>query len=388
MSDRDDPVRAGSAGRPGGIAGVLRNWSDRYDRFQRRWFATPAVVSGILLVLGILPFVLDARVFGVGLGTFLSVHILTIALVWAITAQSWNVISGFAGQFSFGHAAFFGLGAYVPLILVREFGVNPWIGMLVGGIVASLYGLFIGVLTFRFRVRGSYFTLATLAFAELLLYLFINVEALGSASGFVKPLPRSYGADFGLVAFQFRETLPYYYVALALLAVVSFVAIVIKQSRIGLYLRAIRDDEAAARAVGIPTVRYKLLAFGVSAFFTAWAGTFWTMYFSSIRPEVVFGLLVNIDILLPAVIGGIGTVAGPIVGSVVLTGASEAARQSFDLPGVQDVVYGLILLAIVLRGSGAVGSLVRRPIQRLRTILDRRGSPDEPARAGPGPGDD
>ncbi|MFB6253843.1 MAG: branched-chain amino acid ABC transporter permease [Halobacteriaceae archaeon] len=317
----------------------------------------PLIVLGILfLILSALPLLLDMSVFGLCLGTFLSIHILVVTLIWAIAAQSWNIVSGFVGQFSFGHAAFFGLGAFTPLILAQKFAINPWIGLIIGSILATLYALFIGFLSFRYDVRGSYFTLATLAFAELLLYIFINVNSLGGASGYVKPLPSVYGTSFGLIAFQFTSRLPYYYISLAFLIIVTAVAFGIKESHFGLYLFAIRDDEDAAAAVGIPTVRFKIYGLAVSAFFTAWAGTVWSMYFTSIQPRTVFGVLVNLDILLPAVIGGLGTAVGPIIGSIALTIASELARQFIGVPELQDIIHGILLLVIILRSPGGVVS--------------------------------
>jgi len=339
-----------------------------------RWYATPVLwVCGFAL-LAVLPQALSVRVFGVGLGTIMSLQALILALLWATAAQSWNLVSGFAGQFSLGHAAFFGLGAYIPLVLASEFGVSPWLGLLAGAVVAAAYGLCLGGLTFRYDISGSYFVLVTLAFAELLFFLFVNVDAVGGASGVVKPLPDAYGARFGLVAFQFRERLPYYYVVLAFLAVVTLVSLVLQRSQTGLYLHAIRDDEDAARAVGIPTVRYKLFALGLSAFFTAWAGTFWAMYFPSIRPRVVFGVLVNIDIVLPAAIGGIGTVAGPIVGAFALEVISEAGRRAVDFPELQDVIGGVVLLVVVLKSPGGLVSLPGKATALLDRLTGERRS--------------
>lgn len=334
----------------GAVVASLRTLGDR-------WYATPALTVGAFALLAVLPQALDVRVFGVGLASVLSLQALILALLWATAAQSWNLVSGFAGQFSLGHAAFFGLGAYTPLVLAREFGVSPWLGMLAGGVVAVGYALCLGGLTFRYDIRGSYFVLVTLAFAELLLYLFVNVDAVGGASGVVKPLPDAYGAEFGLAAFQFTGRLPYYYVVLSFLAVVTLVALLLERSQTGLYLHAIRDDEDAARAVGIPTVRYKLFALALSAFFTAWAGAFWAMYFPSIRPRVVFGVLVNIDIVLPAAVGGIGTVAGPVVGAFALEIISGLGRQAVDFPELQDIVGGVVLLLVVLKSPGGLVSL-------------------------------
>lgn len=387
MPDRRERSGADSHGLDEGPTAWLLH---EYERFRQRRYAPLATLTLVVVGLAVLPELLGVTVLGVSVGTVLSVHILIIALVWATAAQAWNLISGFGGQFSFGHAAFFGIGAYVPIVLIREFAVNPWVGMLAGGVIAGLYGLLMGGLCFRYRLRGNYFTLATLAFAELLRHVFINLPALGGASGYVRPLPRVYAPDYGLVAFQFRDNRPYYYVILGFLALVSLVALVVKQSQLGLHLAAIRDDEDAALAVGVPAVRYKLVALAASGFFTAWAGTFWAMYFTSIRPNVVFDLLVNIDILLPAIVGGLGTVIGPIAGSLALTFASEVARHAVDVSGLENLVYGLFLFAIVFYSPAGVsswpGSLVtslRRSGQRLRgRALSRAANGGANGRAG------
>lgn len=335
---------------PWRAAARVASWWDRRD-------STLVVVPVAFALLLVLPMGLDVSLFGTSLGWLLSVHLLVVTLIYAVAATGWNLAAGLAGQFSFGHAAFFGLGAYAPLVLAREFAISPWIGMGIGGALAALYALFIGTLSYRYGVQGSYFALITLAFAELLLYAFVNVERLGGASGFVKPLPGAYDAEFGLAAFQFRDTLPYYYVVLGVLAVVTLVTVAIERSRIGLYLAAIRDDEDGAAAVGIPTTRYKLFALAASAFMTALAGSCFAMYSTSIRPRVVFGVLVNLDVLLPAVVGGLGLLVGPIVGSFVLTVLSELARQSLGGPEVQRVAYGAILLVVVIWTPGGVTSL-------------------------------
>lgn len=336
-----------------------------YGRFRRRWYALPVLVAGTFAVLSMLPFVLEVTILGVPIGAFLTLQTLTLALIWATTAQAWNLTTGYAGQFSFGHAAFFGLGAYIPILLIEYFAINPWLGMLVGGLIAALYGLVIGGLCFRYGVRDEYFGLTTLAFAELLRYVFLNASWLGGASGFVKPLPREYADGYGLVAFQFTTDLPYYYLIFSFLLVVTLASLAIRQSRFGLYLFAIRDNERAAAALGVPIFRYKLASFTVSAFFTAWAGAFWGMYFSSIRPEVVFDLLVNVEILLPAVVGGAGTVLGPIVGAIVVTPSAEIARGLADVPGTDWIVYGGFLILIALYSPKGVVSWPGRLVELL-----------------------
>jgi len=354
------------------VSDTLTAVADRWGQFRRRWYATPLILVAIFLFLVILPWIRNYALFGFAPIGWLSVNILIITLVWATTAQAWNIMSGYTGQFSFGHAAFFGIGAYATIILIREFGISPWIGMLVGSVIAAAYGLLIGALTFRYDLEGHYFALATLAFAVLLRFVFNNVAELGSASGFFKPLPRTYADGPGLAAFQFLETLPYYYVILAFLVVVTAISWVVHDSKLGLHLFAIREDEDAAAAVGVPTYQYKLLGISLSAFLTAWPGAFWAMYFDTIRPDTVFDLLVNVEILLPAIVGGVGTVVGPIVGSFVVTPLSELARQSIELEGLSTIIYGLILIGIVLYSPRGVVSWPRRAYELLADSPDSR----------------
>lgn len=347
------------------VSNIVDRAIQRYGRFRDRWYSTPVLLVAVFAFLAVLPVIRTASVLGFSPLAWLSINMLIITLVWATAAQAWNIMSGFTGAFSFGHAAFFGIGAYATILLIREFGLSPWIGMFVGSVFAGLYGLVIGVLSFRYKLEGHYFALATLAFAELLRYLFNNVAFMGGASGFFKPLPREYADGPGLAAFQFLETLPYYYVILAFLVVVTAISLVIHHSQFGLHLFAIREREAAAAAVGIPTFRYKLVAVSLSAFLTAWPGAFWAMYFDTIRPDTVFDLLVNVEVLLPAIVGGVGTVIGPIVGSFVVTPVSELARQSIEISGLNTIIYGLVLVLIVLYSPKGVVSWPRRARQLL-----------------------
>lgn len=355
------------------MSGRLVRAVERYGRFRERWYATPVVLGLVFVVLAALPAIRTVSVFGVSPLAWLSVNMLVITLVWATTAQAWNIMSGYTGQFSFGHAAFFGVGAYATIILVREFAISPWVGMAVGSLVAAAYGLLVGGLTFRYELEGHYFALATLAFAELTRFLFTNVSELGGASGFFKPLPREYAEGPGLVAFQFLDQLPYYYVILGFLVVVTAVSLVVHHSQLGFYLFAIREDERAAAAVGVPAYRYKLFGVSLSAFFTAWPGAFWAMYFDTIRPNTVFDLLVNVEVLLPAIVGGIGTVVGPIVGSFVVTPVSELVRQSVELAGLNNAIYGIVLVGIVLYSPNGVVSWPGRTWR----LLQERGEDDD-----------
>jgi branched-chain amino acid transport system permease protein len=286
-------------------------------------------------------------------------------------------MSGYTGQFSFGHAAFFGIGAYATIMAIREVGLSPWVGMLIGAGVAAVVGLLVGGLTFRYELQGHYFALATLAVAELLRYSFNSVPFLGEGSGFFKPFPREYDSEFGLAAFQFQTQEPYFYLIFGFLVFITGVAWVIRSSKLGLYLFAIREREPAAAAVGIPTYRYKLMAFGASAALTAVPGAFWAMYFDTIRPDTVFAILINVEILLPAVVGGLGTVVGPIVGSFVVTPISEYARQSVDLHGLNNIIYGIVLILIVLYSPRGVVSWPTRASELVAAWRRPTGSTDE-----------
>nr|WP_236639658.1 branched-chain amino acid ABC transporter permease [Salinigranum halophilum] len=312
-------------------------------------------------LLALLPMIIEFELLGFSLGSVLTLKMLIVTLVFAYASQSWNIVSGFTGYFSFGHAAFFGIGAYATMKLAIDFAVNPWVGMLVGGVVAMVVGFAVGYLNFRYNLRGHYFALATFAVAMLFSVGTNNVSELRGAIGFYRPFPRDYGLDYGLAAFQFTSDLPYYYLILGLLVVVTTVAYAIRESQAGLYLFAIRENEDAAASVGIPTYRYKMLATGVSAFFTAWAGSFWSMYFEIVRPDTVFGLFKNVEILLPAVVGGIGTVAGPILGAFVVFPLAEFFRVNVDqVVGLDDVVYGVALVAIALLLPNGLISLRER----------------------------
>jgi branched-chain amino acid transport system permease protein len=336
---------------------AIESVRDRYRTFDDRRYAP--LVKGVALfgLLAALPTLIEIDVAGMEIAALLSLKVLILTVIYAYTAQAWNIMSGYTGQFSFGHAAFFGVGAYATQALVVDFAVNPWVGMLVGGVLAAGYGLVIGALSFRFNLQGHYFALATLAFAELLRFVVTNMSELRGANGYFKPFPRDYGAEYGLVAFQFQNDLPYYYLIVGFLLVVTLVSWVIKNSWVGLYFFAIREDERAAASVGVPSFRYKLIGVAVSAFFTALGGAYWSMYFNTIRPDTVFALFKNVELLLPAVVGGPGTLLGPIVGSFIVTPVSEVARTTFsDINGLDRIIYGAFLVAIVIYSPRGVVS--------------------------------
>lgn len=280
------------------------------------------------------------------------VHILVLIVFFAFLGTAWNLLGGYAGQFSFGHAAFFGIGAYTSTLLLVKGGVSPWVGLWVGGLAAALFGCFAGYLSFRYGLRGPYFALVTLAFAEMLRLLAVNWMAVGGPMGLLIPLP---GGGDSLARLQFREKLPYYYVALVLLAGALWLTRRIERSRLGYTLIAIRENEDAAEASGVNTLAAKLWAMGLSAFLTALGGTFYAQYFSFIDPTLVFGAPVSVEILLRPIVGGSGTLIGPLLGSLVLTPLSEVTRSVIrGRPGVDVMIYGAILVVVVTFLPGGI----------------------------------
>lgn len=293
---------------------------------------------------------------------FLSTFHLSIVILiffWAYLGQCWNIMTGYAGQFSFGHAAYFGIGAYTSTWLLVNMGVNPWIGMIIGGIFAMLFGLFIGFLAFRSGLRGIYFALTTFAFSMVLLFTSSNLAILNKTMGIQVPL---IGGDSWL-RFQFETTkVPYYYIILGMVVAAIIVTYFIGRSKLGYYFKAIREDQDAADALGVNPFRYKMTAMGISSFMTALGGTFYAQYFYYIDPDLVFGFFFNVEILLGPIIGGVGTLLGPTVGAMILTLLSEFTRTiirqppgflPFLLPlqgraGVDLMLYGLVLIGIVI----------------------------------------
>lgn len=302
----------------------------------------------ILLVLTLVPSVL-------GLSSY-NMHLLIMVLFFAYLSTCWNLLGGFAGQHSIGHSAFVGLGAYTSTFLFLKIGLNPWLGMLAGGVVAALAGLFIGYLSFRYRLKGLYFVLVTIAFTEILVLLFSNIRFLGGASGLVVPL-----GDGGLRLFQFRAKNPYYFIILAMAGFMIFYTYWASRARFGYYLKAIRENEEAARAVGVPVTRYKLQATAVSAFFSAFGGTFYAQYTYFIDPPTILGFNLSIEILIYPIVGGIGTVFGPLLGACVLYPLAEVIRTMLGAKttGVHMMVYGAILVFTMIFAPRGIAGLLQ-----------------------------
>ena len=280
-------------------------------------------------------------------------HILLYCFFFAYFGLAWSILGVLAGQLSLGHAVFFGIGAYTSTILLIKFELSPWVGMLLGAVLAAVVGILLGFPCFR--LRGAFYALATLAFAEVLrLIAEYWIPLTGGPGGLVVPL-----VGDSILHFQFLSKVPYYYIMYALLLLMAFVTYRILRSKFGFYLAAIRDDEDAARSIGVNVFRCKLKAAAISAFFTGTLGTFYAQYTRYIDPAGVFGLWRSCDPIIVAIVGGAG-VLGPILGSFILTPATEALIITLGgkYATVKMMAYGLLIAMVVLwLPQGVVGPI-------------------------------
>jgi len=272
------------------------------------------------------------------------IHVLILIFFFAYLGQCWNILGGYAGQMSLGHATYFGVGAYISTLLFIHWGLTPWVGMFLGAFGALIFGLFTGYLCFRFGLKGPYFALATLAFTEILRLISLNMMSIGGASGLLVPL-----AGNKPFLFQFTEKKGYYYVIFAMMVLSILIVRKIEKSKMGFYFKSIHENEDAAEALGIDTQRYKLIATGISAFLTAFGGTFYAQYLMYIQPDLTFSPFTSIEILLRTIIGGMGTVYGPVLGSFILTPLSEITRTLLGgKTGVNIMIFGAILMFVCI----------------------------------------
>jgi branched-chain amino acid transport system permease protein len=274
-----------------------------------------------------------------------TVTLFTLIFFYGFLGQAWNVVGGYAGQLSAGHAAFLGIGAYTAALLSVEQGLTPWAGMFVGGLLAAALGTVVGFLGFRFGLRGFYFVLLTVAFAEICRIVASNTERIGGAVGYYI----TFTGDARQM--QFQDARMYYYLALVLMLAATGVVAWLERRRFGVYLAAIREDESACEALGVNTFRYKMLAMMLSSFLTGVGGAFYAFYLFSLQPNTVFGIPLSVEIIIRAIVGGAGTVLGPILGSFILSPLAELARHYFaqgGWHGAHLVVYGLLLIGVVL----------------------------------------
>jgi len=309
------------------------------------------LIGMVIAVLAVLPLVVKSS---------FALDVLIRILLFAFIGTAWNLLGGYAKQFSLGHAAFFGLGAYTSTLMQIDLGISPWIGMLAGAVVGMLGSLPIGWLCFR--LRGPYFTIATIATAQMLMLIFLKLRDFAwGAEG--TTIPNLGNAPLMM---QFEGKAPYYYIVLVLLVIALAVTAWIERSRIGYYLVALGEDQDAAEAVGIDVPRVKRDIYMLSAFLTGLAGTFYVQYIYFIDPNTAFNFDVSIKAALVSIVGGVGTLFGPLIGTLLLE-TTSALLQSWlgNMAGVQVTVYSVILRAVILwRPTGIMGFLLELRARR------------------------
>jgi branched-chain amino acid transport system permease protein len=303
-------------------------------------------VRGLLLLAALLVALLAAPF---AINDYL-LTILIIILYFAYVGQAWNIMMGFAGQLSLGHALYVGLGGYTASALYFHYGVSPWIGIFAAIPVAMIAGAIIGYLAFRFRVAGVYFAILTIAFAEFARIGFDHFSWVGGSGGLFLPVAQYTHNDLWNLR---GRPIMFYYLILAVTALAFLLCRMLLRMRVGYYWQAIREDEEAARTLGIDTFRYKMYAVVLSAGMTALAGVFFAFYYNNLFPEQVFNIARSIELILAPIIGGVGTLFGPVLGAFLLTGLSESMHEllhilGIDAPGSKQVFYGICLLLVVM----------------------------------------
>ncbi|NYB74491.1 branched-chain amino acid ABC transporter permease [Sedimentibacter hydroxybenzoicus DSM 7310] len=307
----------------------------------------------IIAVLAALPLIFKSDSFH---------NIMVLLLIYATLGEAWNIITGFAGQISFGHAAFFGIGAYTSSVLFYRFDISPWVGMVLGGIFAAMVALIISYPTFR--LKGSYFAIATLAVAEIIKQLFVSWKFVEGATGISLPI-----VDDSWLCMEFHTTkLPYIYIALGLFAIVIFVCNYIENSKTGFYLKAIRESHEVAESIGINTTNYKTLAMVISAFISAFAGSLYAQYVLYIDPFMIFTLDISIKIVLLTVLGGIGNIYGPLIGASILIPLSEITRVQLGGTGrgIDLMIFGLLVILVACYQPKGIIGLVNKVAKKFK----------------------
>lgn len=300
---------------------------------------------GLVMLAAVLAVMLLAPLFA---GDYL-LTVLILILYFAYTGQAWNIMMGFAGQLSLGHALYVGLGAYTAAALFVHFGIGPWLGFVAALPITALTGAFIGFLAFRFRVAGVYFAILTIAFAEFARVGFDHLDWTSGSSGLFLPVAQYTHNDLWRLR---GHPVMFYYILLAATALAFILCRALLQSRVGYFWRAIREDEEAARSAGIDTFRYKMIAVVISAAMTSFAGVIYAFFYNNLFPEQTFNILRSIEIILGPIVGGVGTLFGPILGAFILTGLAEVLTNALnligmDVPGAKRVFYGICLLLVV-----------------------------------------
>jgi branched-chain amino acid transport system permease protein len=283
-------------------------------------------------------------------------NVMILTLMYAALSQSWNILGGYCGQISLGHALYFGIGAYATSVLYVNYGVLPWFGMIVGGALSAALALLLGHLCFR--LKGHYFAIATIVIAEIGLLLVHNWDFVGGALGIQWPI----GPDSWWTLQFARNKLPYFYFALAFLVVTWLITFKIEDSSWGYWWRAVKDNPEAAESLGVEVFRSKMAAAGVSAFLTAIGGAFYAAFVAYIDPESVMSFRFSLLFALPAVLGGIGTLWGATVGAALLIPITEITRSYLggSGSGLDLVIYGVLIMLVSLSKPEGILSLFQR----------------------------
>lgn len=289
-----------------------------------------------------------------------------LVLMAAQLGVAWNIIGGYAGQISLGQVAFYGLGAYTSTLLFTKFGINPWVAIPIGGLLAACISLAVGWSCFR--LKGHYFAMATIAVAEIIQIVFTNWEFAGAAVGLNLPM------EGGWKFLIFAEKEPYYYLALGLLLLTLAVNFAIEKSYLGYYLRAIKDEPDAAQSLGVNLSLYKQIAFAISSFFTALGGSLYAHKELYIDPASVLHTGLSIKMALVSILGGVGTLSGPVIGAAVLTLIEEGTRMLFggSGKGTDLVIYAALIVVIAVYYPSGVVGWVRSYLSRRTAIRQNR----------------
>ena len=330
--------------------GITASSMSAFVASRRRQLITAAIVFALIALVP--RFVSDVYM----------MNVLILTLLFAALSQSWNLLGGYCGQVSLGHALYFGIGAYATSLLYVKFGITPWGGLLAGGIIAALIALALGYPCFR--LKGHYFSIATIVIAEIGLLLFHNWDYAGAALGIQWPFTPD-----SLWTLQFaRDKAPYFYFALGLFAVTWLVTFSIVESKWGYWWRAVKDSAEAAESLGVTIFHSKMAAAAISAFFTAVGGGFYAAFVSYIDPDSVMHFRFSLLMALPAVLGGVGSLWGPAIGALILIPLAELTRSYLggSGSGLDLVIYGGLIMIVSLTRPEGILSIIK-PAKREAT---------------------
>lgn len=322
----------------------------------------------LLVVALLLPLVLNNDFY---------LNIIIWIFLYALLSTAWNILGGFAGQLSFGHTVFFGIGAFTTTILNTNYGISPWLNIIPAVLISAIFALIVGLPTFR--LRGPFFSLATLAIGQIMYLLAVYFKDLtgGSVGIFMQ-----YNESF--MNMTFATSKPYYYIILIFFIIALLISIWIKNSKMGYMLTAIREDEEAAETLGVPTLKYKIISFLLSSSLTALGGVFYAQYNMFINPSSAFDFSLSVSIVVFAIIGGLGTVWGPFLGCLLIVPINQYLTSSLgaSIPGISGIIYGLVLIVVVMiQPKGVIVFFEKKKTKKLKISPARRNVDGTPTKS-------